>query len=84
LKTIYFSLVNILCSIRDSNLSITDLVKSDELYNYTQEQKDEMLQLLKELPTALEIVLSTQKFECGEYKMKIHEGLWFIKLPINS
>lgn len=58
------------------NITITDLVKADELYSYNQEQKDEMSQLLKELPTVLEIILSTQSFSIGNYKMKLHEGIW--------
>ena len=53
-----------------------DLLKADTLYQYTQEQKDSMLQLLKELPTALEIVLSNQSFELGNFKMRLHEGIW--------
>lgn len=54
-----------------------DLIKAEELYSFTQEQKEEMDKLMSELPTVLEIVLSTQSFEVGEYCMKLHEGIWY-------
>ncbi len=57
-------------------IPIESLIKAEELYSFSQEQKDEMLQLLKELPTALEIVLSRQSFEIGKFRMKLHEGIW--------
>lgn len=57
-----------------------DLIKAEELYSFTEEQKDEMNKLMNELPTALEIVLSTQSFEVGEYCMKLHEGIWCKKI----
>ena len=53
-----------------------DIIKAGELYQYSQEQKDSMIQLIKELPIALEIVLSRQSFNVGNFKMKTHEGEW--------
>jgi tRNA(Leu) C34 or U34 (ribose-2'-O)-methylase TrmL len=53
-----------------------DLIKAEELYSFTPEQKAEMDKLMEELPTALEIVLATQSFSIGEYKMKLHIGEW--------
>lgn len=53
-----------------------DLIKAEELYSFTPEQKVEMDKLMEELPTALEIVLSTQSFQTGEFKMKLHIGKW--------
>ena len=43
---------------------------------WTKEQKEEMDQLLSELPLALEIVLSTKSFEPGNYKARFHIREW--------
>tara|TARA_Y100001937_G_C7132124_1_gene338118 strand:+ start:673 stop:1038 length:366 start_codon:yes stop_codon:yes gene_type:complete len=43
---------------------------------WTTEQKEEMDQLLSELPLALEIVLSTKSFEPGDYKARFHIREW--------
>jgi len=43
---------------------------------YTPEKINEFNELLSELPIALEIILSLNSFEIGEYKTRYHDRLW--------
>lgn len=45
-------------------------------FEWTQDQLDELKELHEQMPTALEIVLSTGKFEAGHYKAKHYERVW--------
>ena len=45
-------------------------------FEWTDEQKEEMDELLAELPMALEIILNTQSFKPGNYKTKFHDRHW--------
>lgn len=47
-----------------------------ELTEYSKEQIEEWDKLYSELPSALEIILSTNSFELGEYKMKFTTREW--------
>lgn len=43
---------------------------------WTDEQREEMDELLNELPMAIEVVLNAQTFETGDYKTKWHIREW--------
>jgi len=45
-------------------------------FEWTTEQKEEMDELILELPVAIEIVLSTGSFEVGNYKCRYHIREW--------
>jgi hypothetical protein len=45
-------------------------------FEWSKEQKEEMDELIKELPVALEIILSTGSFELGRYKCRYHIREW--------
>jgi hypothetical protein len=49
---------------------------------YNDEQKEEMLKLLSELPTALSVVLNRQSFELGNYKSKWYDINWKPNLKV--
>ena len=51
-------------------------LEMERITTYTKEQVDNWDILLSELPTALEIILHTGKFELGSYKAKYHDRLW--------
>ena len=53
-----------------------DPFNSDDKYEYSKEQKDYLTKLFDELPTALDIILYTQKFESGRYKTKSYLRDW--------
>lgn len=47
--------------------------------NYTEEQREELIHLYEELPTALEIVMQSGDFKLGNYKSKFHDRNWKFK-----
>jgi len=49
---------------------------------YNDEQKEEMINLLRELPTALSVVLNRQSFELGNYKSKWYDINWKPNLKV--
>ncbi len=50
--------------------------EDDAIINYSTEQKEIWDKLYSELPTALDIILYTGKFELGNYKTKFHDRNW--------
>jgi hypothetical protein len=53
-----------------------DFMTYDDFFTYTDEEKSEWDKLYSELPIALEIVLTTGKFELGHYKARYHNREW--------
>lgn len=53
-----------------------DPFTTEELPEYSDEQKEEWDKLYAELPTALEIILFNGSFELGTYKTKFHDRFW--------
>jgi hypothetical protein len=54
-------------------------LEEEEIKEYTPEQKAEYDALYRELPTALEIILSTGSFQLGTYRTKFHLRDWKLK-----
>ena len=52
------------------------VIENVDPFTWSEEQKEEMDQLLSELPLALEVVLSTKSFEPGNYKARFHIREW--------
>ncbi len=50
--------------------------ETEDIKEYTPEQKATYDALYNELPTALEIILSTGSFELGTYRTKFHDRNW--------
>lgn len=48
----------------------------DKVISFTEEEKEEMMVIFEELPTALDIILFNGHFECGKYKTKYHYRDW--------
>ena len=48
----------------------------EDIKEYTDEEKAKFDTLYKELPIALEIILSTGSFEVGTYRTKFHDRNW--------
>ena len=53
-----------------------DLMTHEDFFVYTEEQRQEFDKLYSELPIALEIILTTGKFETGKYKARYHDRTW--------
>ncbi len=53
-----------------------DPFNTDEVKQYSEEQKAEWDKLYAELPIALEIILFNGSFDTGTYKAKFHDRLW--------
>jgi len=53
-----------------------DPFETEELPEYSEEQKAEWDKLYAELPTALDIILFNGSFELGKYKTKYHDRHW--------
>lgn len=53
-----------------------DPFKTEDLKEYSEEQKGEWDKLYSELPLALSIILQTQSFDIGLYKSKYHDLNW--------
>tara|TARA_B110000444_G_C18746827_1_gene550669 strand:- start:404 stop:775 length:372 start_codon:yes stop_codon:yes gene_type:complete len=51
-------------------------IENVDPFTWSEEQREEMDQLLSELPLALEVVLSTKSFEPGNYKARFHIREW--------
>jgi len=51
-------------------------LEEEEIRVYSDEQKATYDALYKELPTAVEIILSTGSFELGTYRTKFHDRNW--------
>jgi hypothetical protein len=60
----------------DFNPSDPSTIETADPFLWSEEQKEEMDQLLSELPLALEVVLSTKSFEPGNYKARFHIREW--------
>jgi hypothetical protein len=60
-----------------------DPFNAEELASYSDEQKAEWDKLLKELPTALDIILKTQGFTLARYVSRFHEKDWKITTTHN-
>ena len=45
-------------------------------FEWSEEQKIEMDELISELPRAVEVVLYTQSFKIGTYRTKYHDKHW--------
>lgn len=45
-------------------------------FQWTEEQKNEMDELINGLPRAIEVILYTQSFETGTYRTKYHDRDW--------
>lgn len=45
-------------------------------FQWTKEQKEEMDNLLSELPRAIEVILYAQSFKTGTYRTKYHDKHW--------
>ena len=70
------SLYNAINIILNGKPEIFDPLNTDELEQYSNEQKKEWDNLYSELPKALNIVLYTGSFELGMYKSKFSDGVW--------
>lgn len=53
-----------------------DPFQTEELPEYSEEQKAEWDKLYSELPTALDIICFNGSFELGKYKTKYHDRNW--------
>jgi hypothetical protein len=53
-----------------------DPFNTEEIKEYSDEQKAEWDKLYSELPTALDIILHNGNFDLGTYKTKYHDRLW--------
>lgn len=53
-----------------------DPFNTEEIVEYTEEQKAEWDELYQQLPTALDIVLFNGSYELGTYKTKFHDRVW--------
>lgn len=51
----------------------------EDIKEYSDEEKAKYDALYNELPTALEIILSTGSFQVGTYRTKFHDRNWKIK-----
>jgi len=52
-----------------------DPLNSEEI-TYSEEQKVEIVKLVKELPIAIEIIMNTKGFKVGKYKRRFHLIDW--------
>ena len=55
---------------------VFDPFTTEDLPEYSDEQKEEWDKLYAELPIALEIILFNGSFELGTYKTKFHDRFW--------
>lgn len=53
-----------------------DPLEDEQYVRYTDEDKEEMIKLLNELPMALNIILSRESFELGKFKSKWYDINW--------
>ena len=53
-----------------------DPFETDEVVEYSDEQKAEWDKLYEELPIALDLILHNQSFDLGKYKSKYHDRNW--------
>lgn len=68
-----YDAINLMLNGKPENI---DFMTHDDFFTYTDEQKSDWDNLYSELPIALEIILSTGKFETGRYKAKYHDRVW--------
>lgn len=53
-----------------------DPFNTDQIQEYTDEQKAEWDKLYSELPLALSVILQRGSFETGKFKAKYHDPVW--------
>ena len=53
-----------------------DPFNTEDIKEYSEEQKNEWDKLYEELPTALDIIMYNGHFELGLYKTKYHDRQW--------
>lgn len=53
-----------------------DPLNTEDIKEYSTEEKENMDRLFLELPLALEVVLFNGHFQLGKYKTKFHDRVW--------
>ena len=53
-----------------------DPFETEDLVEYSDEQKEEWDKLYSELPLALDVILFNQSFDLGSFKTKYHDRNW--------